>query len=61
MNSDPREIDNTGTFNDDIQLLQINVDEYIIFGDTGIVHVFIPKKDLKKKDFKNAYFFWDCS
>jgi len=42
VNSDPREIDNSGIFNDDVQLLQINVDEYIIFGDTGIVHVFIP-------------------
>lgn len=55
---DPRDY---GTRNeDDIQLIQIDSDENIIFGDVGIGHVFISIESLKTKNFERAYFTWDC-
>lgn len=55
---DPRDY---GTRNeDDIQLLQIDSEEDIIFGDIGIGHVFIDIESLKNNDFEKAYFTWDC-
>jgi uncharacterized protein YwqG len=45
---------------DDIQVLQIDVDDHIMFGDSGIGHIFISKEDLIQKDFTKAYFYWDC-
>lgn len=45
---------------DDIQLLQIDSDECILFGDSGLGHVFIDQESLKKRDFEKAYFHWDC-
>lgn len=44
----------------DVQLLQIDVDDYIMFGDSGIGHIFINPEDLKAEKFENAYFYWDC-
>ncbi len=44
----------------DIQLLQLDEDEYINFGDMGIAHIFIPPKALAEKDFSKASFYWDC-
>ena len=44
----------------DIQVLQIDVDDHIMFGDSGIGHIFISKEDLIQKDFSKAYFYWDC-
>ncbi|MUV02150.1 DUF1963 domain-containing protein [Flavobacterium rakeshii] len=44
----------------DIQLLQIDTDKHIMFGDGGIAHIFINKENLMKKDFSKAYFYWDC-
>lgn len=55
---DPR--DYNTDLQDDIQVLQIDVDEHIMFGDSGIGHVFISKENLLKKDFSKAYFYWDC-
>lgn len=55
---DPREYENRNE--DDIQLLQIDSDEDIIFGDLGIGHVFIDIESLKNNDFEKAYFTWDC-
>lgn len=55
---DPRE-NSPETF-DDIQLLQIDTDKHIMFGDGGIAHIFINKENLMKKDFSKAYFYWDC-
>lgn len=55
---DPRE-NSPETF-DDIQLLQIDTDKHIMFGDGGIAHIFISKENLIKKDFSKAYFYWDC-
>ncbi|WP_353777581.1 DUF1963 domain-containing protein [Winogradskyella sp. 3972H.M.0a.05] len=45
---------------DDIQVLQIDVDDHIMFGDSGLAHIFISKDNLIKKDFSKAYFYWDC-
>ncbi|MDR6195402.1 YwqG family protein [Siphonobacter sp. SORGH_AS_0500] len=44
----------------DLLLLQIDSDEKIMFGDSGVANVFINPDDLKKKDFSKAYFYWDC-
>lgn len=46
--------------NEDVLLLQIDSDEKIMFGDSGVAHIFINKKSLLEKDFTNAYFYWDC-
>jgi len=56
--SDPREYGDRNK--DDVQLLQIDSDENIIFGDVGIGHVFINSKSLKNREFEKAYFTWDC-
>jgi len=55
---DPR--DNGEGQKDDVQLLQIDTDEEIMFGDSGIGHIFISPDDLVRKDFGKAYFYWDC-
>ncbi|MFD2177707.1 YwqG family protein [Veronia pacifica] len=44
----------------DVQLLQIDVDDHIMFGDSGVGHIFINPEDLKVENFVNAYFYWDC-
>lgn len=55
---DPREYAENN-FND-IQLLQIDVDKHIMFGDSGLGHIFINEQDLINKRFDKAYFYWDC-
>jgi len=45
---------------DDIQVLQIDVDDEIMFGDSGIGHIFISPQNLANKAFEKAYFYWDC-
>jgi uncharacterized protein YwqG len=44
----------------DVQLLQIDVDEEIMFGDSGVAHFFINEQALKDGRFEEAYFYWDC-
>jgi len=56
--SDPRSYEE-GKSND-IQVLQIAVDDEIMFGDSGVGHIFINRENLKNKDFSKAYFYWDC-
>ena len=56
--SDPRDY-NVDQKND-IQVLQIDVDDHIMFGDSGLGHVFISEDNLIKKNFSKAYFYWDC-
>ncbi|MDF7811877.1 YwqG family protein [Hymenobacter sp. YC55] len=55
---DPRENDSTS--NQDVQLLQIDADEKIMFGDSGVAHFFIAEQALKEGRFEEAYFYWDC-
>ncbi|MBG6131616.1 uncharacterized protein YwqG [Aquimarina sp. EL_43] len=56
--SDPR--DYNVEQRNDIQVLQIDIDDHIMFGDSGIGHIFINKENLIKEDFSKAYFYWDC-
>lgn len=56
--SDPRDYDSAKK--NDVLLLQIDTDEEIMFGDSGVAHIFINEDDLKKKDFSKGYFYWDC-
>lgn len=56
--SDPRDYEKEKI--NDIQLLQIDSDGDIMFGDSGLGHIFINEESLLKKDFSKAYFYWDC-
>jgi uncharacterized protein YwqG len=44
----------------DVLLLQIDTDKEIMFGDSGVAHVFISPEALKNQQFDQAYFQWDC-
>lgn len=55
--ADPRDYEGQ---KDDIQILQIDVDDHIMFGDSGLGHIFMDKESLIRKDFSQAYFYWDC-
>ncbi len=55
---DPREYD--PKLKNDVQLLQIDIDDEIMFGDAGLAHLFINETSLKAKDFSKAWFYWDC-
>jgi len=55
---DPREHEPNGQT--DVQLLQIDTDEEIMFGDAGLAHLFISPAALANKQFDQAYFYWDC-
>lgn len=55
---DPR--DNDPALLDDVQLLQIDVDKQIMFGDSGLGHFFISPAALAARQFDQAYFYWDC-
>ncbi|WKN40609.1 YwqG family protein [Tunicatimonas pelagia] len=56
--SDPR--DYSSERKEDIQVLQIDVDDHIMFGDSGLGHIFIAKENLIERNFSKAYFYWDC-
>ncbi|WP_223580356.1 YwqG family protein [Sphingobacterium sp. GVS05A] len=56
--SDPRDYEKK--VREDILLLQIDTDEQIMFGDSGIANLFIHPDDLKNKNFDKAWFNWDC-
>jgi uncharacterized protein YwqG len=43
-----------------VLLLQIDTDEQIMFGDSGVANVFISPEALRNKQFDQAYFHWDC-
>jgi uncharacterized protein YwqG len=44
----------------DVLLLQIDTDEEMMFGDSGVAHLFISPEALKDQQFDQAYFQWDC-
>ncbi len=54
--SDPRSPD------DDYQvlLLQIDTDQGIMWGDSGVANFFITLEDLNNKDFSKVLYNWDC-
>ncbi len=55
---DPRDYNDNQK--EDIQLLQIDIDDHIMFGDSGVAHLFISPEHLKNQDLEKAYFYWDC-
>eukprot|EP00833_Pecoramyces_ruminatium_P001878 jgi/Orpsp1_1/1175910/evm.model.c7180000055696.1 len=56
--TDPRSENKFSEF--DTLLLQIDSDEYVMWGDVGVCNFFIEKDALIKKDFSNILFNWDC-
>ena len=56
--SDPRDYDKSKT--NDLLLLQIDTDDEIMFGDSGVMNIFLNRDDLMNKNFDKAYFNWDC-
>ncbi|MBB4807856.1 uncharacterized protein YwqG [Chryseobacterium defluvii] len=55
---DPRDYEKDK--DEEILLLQIDTDDEIMFGDSGVGNLFISLKSLKEKDFGQAWFNWDC-
>ncbi|RZL14654.1 MAG: DUF1963 domain-containing protein [Hymenobacter sp.] len=55
---DPRNA--TASRANDVQLLQLDSDEKITFGDSGLAHLFINPTALQERRFDQAYFYWDC-
>ena len=55
---DPR--DYADSQRNDVQILQIDVDDEIMFGDSGVGHIFISPENLINKKFEQSYFYWDC-
>lgn len=55
--SDTRKLDSKY----DTLLLQIDTDKGIMWGDSGVCNFFINNEDLKKKDFSNVLYNWDCT
>jgi len=47
-------------FRDYILLLQIDTDDNIMWGDSGVANFFIHPDDLAKKDFSKVMYNWDC-
>jgi uncharacterized protein YwqG len=41
-------------------LLQLESDDYLQWGDCGVGHLFIRKKDLLNLDFSKVWYHWDC-
>lgn len=41
-------------------LLQIDTDENIMWGDSGVANFFIDKEDLENNNFNNILYNWDC-
>ncbi len=56
--SDPRT--DKPEFKDYILLLQIDTDEEIMWGDSGVGNFFIHPDDLAKRDFSRVMYNWDC-
>jgi uncharacterized protein YwqG len=55
---DPRERD--ASRQQDLLLLQIDTDNEIEWGDSGVANVFISPEALRAKQFGSAWFTWDC-
>ena len=41
-------------------LFQLDTDENVMFGDTGIANFFIKPEDLRQRDFSRVWYNWDC-
>lgn len=60
--SDPRQYKSNNLQDYEVMLLQIDTDMSIdlMWGDMGIGNFFITQEDLKKRDFSNVLYNWDC-
>jgi uncharacterized protein YwqG len=56
--ADPRDYNDTTA--EYILLLQIDTDDHIMWGDSGVANFFIHPKDLLQKDFSKVMYNWDC-
>ncbi|MEO7486991.1 MAG: DUF1963 domain-containing protein [Ferruginibacter sp.] len=56
--SDPRDYDENKK--NDLLILQVDTDDEIMFGDSGVMNIFLNVDDLKGRNFDKAYFNWDC-
>ena len=52
---DPRQEDNN-----EVLLFQLDSQDHILWGDSGVGNFFISKEDLKNKDFSHVRYNWDC-
>lgn len=43
-----------------VLLLQIDSDDHLMWGDSGVANWFIRRKDLQARDFSQVLFNWDC-
>lgn len=43
-----------------ILLLQMDTDDNLMWGDSGVANWFIKRQDLINKNFKNVFYTWDC-
>lgn len=57
--SDPRDYNKEYSKYDTL-LLQIDTDDDIMWGDSGVANFFINKEDLESKNFNNILYNWDC-
>lgn len=62
--TDPREYEEAYRYYD-TQLFQMDSDyvedeDYILWGDGGVANFLINQEDLKKGDFSNILYYWDC-
>ena len=55
---DPRSYDDIKQYY--ILLLQIDTDDEIMWGDSGVANFFIHPNDLARKDFSKVVYNWDC-
>lgn len=56
--ADPRESENYARF--DTVLFQSTSEENIMWGDVGVGNWFINREDLRRRDFSNILYNWDC-
>ena len=45
----------------DTLLFQLDSDyEFVVWGDSGVANFFVNSEDLKRRDFSDVLFYWDC-
>lgn len=52
---DPRQEDSN-----EVLLFQLDSQDHILWGDSGVGNFFISRDDLKNKDFSHVRYNWDC-
>ncbi|MDO4878908.1 MAG: DUF1963 domain-containing protein [Neisseria sp.] len=44
-----------------VQLIQLDSDSHVMWGDAGAGHLFIRPQDLRRRDFSRTMYTWDCA